>query len=90
VILARSPLCAIQALQYGDTAFSMQCHIEITDTTVTDWGKVPVYKESLEQTLGDGSLEILNDETLQNMTDFNHSARIIYNNFMQALKRHSE
>ena len=88
LILAQSPVCAIQALQYGESAFSIQCHIELIDSTVSDWGKVPEYKQSLEKTLGPGSLEKLNSEADKHMSDFNHSAKLIYNNFIAQLKKH--
>lgn len=88
-VLAQSPACAIQALQYGESAFSMQCHIELIDTTVADWGKVPEYKQALEKTLGPGSLQKLNDEAEKHMSDFNNSAKLIYNNFIAQLKKRS-
>ncbi len=90
IVLALSPACAIQALQFGDTAFSLQCHIELTNSTVSDWGQVPAYEQSLEQTLGPGSLEKLNIEAEKHMTDFNRSAELIYNNFIMQLKSFSK
>ena len=89
LILARSPLCGIQALQYGESAFSLQFHIEIIDSTVADWGKIPAYKQALEQTLGPGSLERLRAETDEQIAEFNHSARLIYDNFISAVKKRS-
>lgn len=88
-ILAKSPVCAIQALQYGESAFSMQCHIELIESTVSDWGKVPEYAQSLEKTLGPGSLERLSGEADKHMFDFNHSAKLIYNNFIVQLKKYA-
>lgn len=85
LVLAESPVCAIQALQYGESAFSMQCHIELIDSTVSDWGKIPEYEQSLEKTLGPRSLEKLDTEAKKYMTDFNHSAKLIYNNFITQL-----
>jgi GMP synthase-like glutamine amidotransferase len=86
LVLAESPVCAIQALQYGESAFSMQCHIELIDSTVSDWGKVPAYEQSLEKTLGPGSLEKLDAGAEKHMADFNNSAKLIYNNFITQLK----
>jgi len=88
-VLAKSPVCATQALQYGDSAFSLQCHVELTDKTVSEWGEVPEYEQSLEQTLGSGSLEKLNIEAEKYIIDFNNSARLIYNNFIAQLEMHS-
>jgi len=64
----------------------MQCHIELIDSTVSDWGQVPEYEQSLEKTLGTGSLEKLNTEAEKHMIDFNNSARLIYNNFIAQLR----
>ena len=89
LVLAQSPACAIQAMQYGDSAFSMQCHIELIDSTVDDWGEIPEYKQSLEKTLGAGALEKLNAEAKEYMANFNNSAAIIYNNFIKQIKKHS-
>ncbi len=87
LVLAQSPVCAIQALQYGESAFSMQCHIELIDSTVSDWGGIPEYKQSLEKTLGPGSLDKLNSAAEKYMSDFNQTAGLIYNNFIDQLKK---
>lgn len=88
LILAESPACHIQALQYGKCAFSMQCHIELIDSTISDWAQIPEYAQSLDKTLGEGSLEKLNIEAEKHMSDFNHSAERIYNNFITQLKKY--
>ncbi len=85
-VLAVSPACAIQALQYGDTAFSVQFHIELTDTTVADWGKVPAYEQSLEKMLGAGALQHLARRAQDNMGEFNRCANLMYNNFINMIK----
>ena len=85
LVLAQSPACAIQALQYGRSAFSLQCHIELIDSTVSDWGKVTEYEQALNQNLGPGALDMLNREAKKYMTDFNNSARLLYNNFIAQL-----
>lgn len=89
LVLAQSPACAIQALQYGESAFSMQCHIELTDSTVADWGKIPEYEQSLENIWGVGALEKLDTEAKKYMADFNNSATMLYNNFITQIKKRS-
>ena len=84
-VLASSPACAIQALQYGNHAFSMQCHIELIDSTVSDWAQIPEYADSLEKTAGKNALKELNNAATKNMSDFNQSARIIYDNFVKRI-----
>ncbi len=85
-VLAESPVCPVQSLQFGESAFSMQCHIELIDTTISDWGEVPEYKQSLEKTFGPGALEELDNAAKKNMAEFNDSAKLIYNNFITHLK----
>ncbi len=87
LVLAQSPACAIQALQYGESAFSMQCHIELIDSTVADWSRVLAYAQSLDKTLGAGALQKLDTEVEKYMPDFNNSAKLIYNNFIAQLKK---
>lgn len=89
LVLARSPACAVQALQYGESAFSMQFHMELIDSTVSDWGQIIEYEQSLEKTLGPGALKKLDAEAKTYMPDFNHSAGLIYNNFIAQLKKRS-
>ena len=38
--------CAVNALSYGGHAFSVQFHVELTPTTVSDWGEIPEYAQS--------------------------------------------
>jgi GMP synthase-like glutamine amidotransferase len=38
-VLARNEACAIQAFRYGDRAYGVQFHIEVTKHTVIDWSK---------------------------------------------------
>jgi GMP synthase-like glutamine amidotransferase len=38
-VLARNEACPIQAFRYGDRAYGVQFHIEVTKDTVIDWAK---------------------------------------------------
>lgn len=84
VILARSPLCAVQAMRVGANAYGMQYHTELTPATVGEWGRIPAYANALEGTLGQGALPRLDAEARMHMTDFNRGSRLIYDNFMTA------
>jgi GMP synthase-like glutamine amidotransferase len=75
----------VQALAIGDCAFSVQYHVELTPTTVTEWGAIPEYKAALESSLGDGALDRLVAETDAHMAAFNRDARQLYDNFMKTL-----
>jgi len=86
-VMAQSPACPIQALQLGDTVYSLQYHVELTSTTVSDWGQIPAYESSLSQALGPGALAELDTKAGENMAAFNHAARVMYDNFVRVLKK---
>jgi GMP synthase-like glutamine amidotransferase len=81
-ILASSPACAINAMSWGSHAFSIQFHVEITATTVTEWGAVPEYERALEQALGEGALTRLEQDVGKQMSNFNAASEQLYSNFM--------
>jgi GMP synthase-like glutamine amidotransferase len=81
-VLASSPACRVQAMSIGEQAFSLQYHVEITETTVSDWAAVPAYKKALEDNLGADALAQFQADTAAHMADFNRTARRLYDNFM--------
>ena len=86
VSLASSPLCAVQALRVGRHAYGLQYHVELTPTTVADWGAVPAYQDSLERALGPDGLAPFEAEAARNMPSFNRDARILYDNFIGVVR----
>lgn len=85
-VLARSPLCAVQAMRVGACAFGVQYHVEITDETVPDWGAVPTYRCALDETLGPDALCEFERTAHRHMRDFNANARRLYDNFMASAR----
>ena len=83
-VLASSPACRVQAMSVGERAFSLQYHVEITATTVDDWGAVPAYAAALETALGPEALPRLRADAAAHMAAFNRDARRLYDNFMTA------
>ena len=81
-VLMHSPACAVQALSFGEHAFSVQFHLELTAGTVRDWGRVPAYRQALERSLGSAALASLDAAAAQRMADFNTNARRLYDNWM--------
>ena len=84
VVLARSPLCAVQAMRIGRHAYGMQYHTELTPATVGEWSHVPAYASALDRTLGPGALPRIDAEAQRHMADFNRDSRRVYDNFMRA------
>jgi GMP synthase-like glutamine amidotransferase len=89
VILADSPACANQAMRIGDVAYGLQCHTELTGSTVGEWGAVPAYACALDATLGKGALQALDREAARKMPDFARDSRRLYDNFMSILRNRS-
>ncbi|MFQ5544944.1 MAG: type 1 glutamine amidotransferase [Acidiferrobacterales bacterium] len=87
-VLARSPGSNVRALRVGSAAYSLQYHVELTATTVSEWGKIPAYEQALARTLGSGALQRLQAEAARHMNDFNRDARQLYGNFFDLLRRH--
>lgn len=81
VVTASNMACPIQAFRYGNHAFGMQFHFEITPDTVQEWGSVPAYKRSLEEIFGPGSLPKVEADTAEKLPEFNALAFKIYENF---------
>ncbi|MGH6960176.1 MAG: type 1 glutamine amidotransferase, partial [Dongiaceae bacterium] len=83
VVLAHSLLCAVQAMRVGEHAYGLQYHTELTAVTVPEWGEVPAYACSLDQTMGHGSLPRLAAAARRHMAAFNADSRRLYDNFMK-------
>ncbi|MCY4549750.1 MAG: type 1 glutamine amidotransferase [Defluviicoccus sp.] len=85
-ILISSPACAVNALSWAEHAFSVQFHVELTPSTVSEWGGIPEYDRALEDALGAGALTRLDAEAAANMPIFASLARTLYRNFIAAAR----
>ena len=83
VVLARSDVCSIQAMRIGNHTWSMQYHVELEQSTIPDWSKVPAYEQALSATLGAGALKRLEEKAQVLMPAFAKDARQLYSNFMR-------
>ena len=86
-ILASSPACAVNAMAWGPHAFSIQFHVEITATTVAEWGQVPEYASALERALGEDALTRLEQDAGERMTSFHSISRQLYSNFKNIVRQ---
>ena len=84
-LIASSEVTKYQIFRYQKHAYGIQFHIEIKDTTVSEWGCVPEYKKALEDQLGNGALEKFDQSAKDNMKDMNNYSTILYNNFKKLL-----
>lgn len=84
-VLASSPACAVNAMSWAECAFSIQFHVELTPSTVSEWGEIPEYDRALEGALGEGALARLDADAAAHMAGFASLSRTLYRNFMQAV-----
>ncbi len=80
--LAESPDCAVQAMGWGDRAYSVQFHVEVEADTVENWARIPEYAASLEAALGGDGAASMKAACEVRMTEFNRAARQFFDNWM--------
>ena len=84
-LLASSPTTKYQIFKYQNHAYGVQFHIEIKNTTVNDWARVPEYKSALEDQFGDGALKKFDQKAKANMKQMNNLSTILYSKFKSVL-----
>ena len=84
-LIASSPETKYQIFKFQEHAYGIQFHIEIKDTTVSDWGCVPEYKTALESQLGKGALTKFDNDAKINMSSMNKYSAILYDNFKKLI-----
>ncbi|MBU6424945.1 MAG: type 1 glutamine amidotransferase [Rhodospirillales bacterium] len=87
VRLATSPACVNQAQRWGDCAYGLQFHMELTPTTTAEWGSLPEYRKALERVRGPGALEALAAEVDADFTGLYDAAQTIFGNFLDIAAR---
>ncbi|MEM7377026.1 MAG: type 1 glutamine amidotransferase [Pseudomonadota bacterium] len=86
-VLASSPVCAVQAMQFGDTAFACQFHLEAEDDTVATWAAVPEYRDALHAALGADGAGQLAEACAAHLSDMNHLCEQLYANWIACAER---
>jgi len=59
VHLARSDAYPHQAFRFGQAAYAVQFHVEVTGDMLGEWRHVPAYQKSAEAVLGSSGFETL-------------------------------
>jgi hypothetical protein len=59
VCLGQSPAYPHQAMRFGDAAYAVQFHVEVTDPMFAEWRRVPAYAASADAALGASGLDSL-------------------------------
>ena len=84
--LATSPDCDVQAMSWGDHAFSAQFHLEVEEDTVKNWAAIPTYAAALENALGAGATRKLDQAVADKLPALNATARQFYRNWMAEVR----
>ncbi len=84
VRLAGSPAYPNQAFRYGDAAYGVQFHLEVSREMAREWATVPAYTDYLERTLGPGSTERLFADFDANEERMRASARTVFERFVES------
>ncbi len=86
-LLAANAACPVQAFRWGRHAYGVQCHIEITASTVADWNRIPEYKATLEATLGAEGAAALTAAATQQLPAFRRTAQRLDDNLAAIVAR---
>lgn len=86
-VLAANPACPVQAFRWGRHAYGVQCHIEITSSTVADWNGIPEYKATLEQVLGVQGAATLTEAATRRLPAFRATAQRLDDNLAAIVAR---
>ena len=76
----------VQAMKVGHCAWSMQYHVEVEPDTIDNWGGVPEYRATLEQSLDKGAMADMNKQAAELMPNFNRNCRKLFSNFLSVLR----
>lgn len=80
VILASNAACSVQAFRWGKRAYGFQYHVELVESTVGDWQRIPEYAASLVKALGMKRAAGLDAEVRPRLPAFRASARRLNDN----------
>ena len=82
-ILGSSLTTKYQIFGYKKLAYGIQFHLEIRNTTVDDWAKVPEYKNALEQSLGSEALPKMKNAVKAEIFTMQNQCKMLYQNFLK-------
>lgn len=85
--LGSSATTRYQIFKYRETAYAVQFHIEVRDTTIAEWSGVPAYKAALDNSLDPNALAVFKRTTQAQIPEMNRLARLLHTNFKGLLTR---
>ncbi len=83
VLLASSPQYPHQAFRWGERAYGVQFHLEVSGAMVREWAEVPAYAEALARVLGPSALPKLLSEFDAAVEELQRSGRTIFERWLE-------
>lgn len=87
VHLARSGAYPNQAFRFGETAYAVQFHVEVTGQMLAEWRQVPAYEKSAEAVLGASGFETLAAEFAAARASMARSAALMFTGWLDQAGR---
>lgn len=84
VALASSPAYPNQAFRYGQVAYGVQFHLEVTEAMAEEWAAVPAYAQALEAVRGPGALDELLAAFAARRDEMQRHARTLFARWLSA------
>ena len=80
-LLGSSEITKYQIFKYKNHAYGIQFHMEVDESTIFKWSKVPELKKALEKYLGKNSISKLDLLLRNNIKEMNKNTQKLYKNF---------
>ena len=80
--LAGSDAYPNQAIRWGDAAYGVQFHLEVSTALAAEWAAVPAYEAYLDSVLGPGSLPTLLEEFEGNEKQLRENGRAMFGRWL--------
>ena len=84
VLLAGSPEYAHQAFRWGERAYGVQFHLEVSPAMAREWARVPEYEQALDRVWGPGALARLLEQVDTHAEGMCSHARRIFEQWLDA------
>jgi GMP synthase (glutamine-hydrolysing) len=82
-LLAWSPAYPNQAFRWGEVAYGVQFHLEVSAAMAREWAEVPSYAEALERVLGPGAAGDMLAELEHRAEDVRDYGRAVFERWLE-------
>jgi GMP synthase (glutamine-hydrolysing) len=86
--LGRSPAYPHQAMRFGDVAYAVQFHVEVTEAMFAEWGNVPAYAASAQAALGASGFDSLARAFAENRAAMAQAAERMFHTWLGQIGIH--